>query len=71
MQLFADIYRAKNDYKNAYHYLSKAKSIEDSIVNKSNSVQYAQLTALLATERKEQEIELLKKEQEWRCSDRR
>ena len=65
MQLFADIYQARNDYKNAYDFLKKAKSIEDSIVNKSNSVQYAQLRSLIATERKEQEIELMKKEQEW------
>jgi tetratricopeptide (TPR) repeat protein len=65
MQLFTDIYLAKNDYKNAYHSLAKAKSIEDSIVNKSNSVQYAQLRSLLATEGKEQEIQWLKKEQQW------
>jgi tetratricopeptide (TPR) repeat protein len=65
MQLFADIYLARNDHKNAYDFLKKAKSIEDSIVNKSNSVKYAQLRSLLATERKEQEIELMKKEREW------
>jgi tetratricopeptide (TPR) repeat protein len=65
MQLFADIFLARKDYENAYNYLKKAKSIEDSIVNKSNSVQYAQLRSLIATETKQQEIELLKKEQEW------
>lgn len=65
MQLFADIFQANNDFKNAYEYLKKAKAIEDSIVNKSNSVQYAQLRSLIATERKEQEIQLMKKEQEW------
>jgi tetratricopeptide (TPR) repeat protein len=65
MQLFADIFLARKDYENAYQYLKKAKSIEDSIVNKSNSVQYAQLRSLIATESKQQEIELMKKEQEW------
>jgi tetratricopeptide (TPR) repeat protein len=65
MQLFTDIYAARKDYENAYHYLKKAKAIEDSIVNKSNSVQYAQLRSLITTEAKEREIELLKKEQEW------
>lgn len=65
MQLFTDISLAKGDYKDAYRYLNQAKAIEDSVVNKSNSVQYAQLRSLLATERKEREIELLKKEQEW------
>jgi len=65
MQLFADIYQARKDYQQAYTYLKKAKSIEDSIVNKSNSVQYAQLRSLIATETKQQEIELLKTEQEW------
>jgi tetratricopeptide (TPR) repeat protein len=65
MQLFADIFLARKDYEHAYEYLKKAKVIEDSIVNKSNSVQYAQLMSLIATESKEQEIELMKKEQEW------
>ncbi|HEY5917496.1 MAG TPA: tetratricopeptide repeat protein [Chryseolinea sp.] len=65
MQLFADIFLARKDYEDAYEYLKKAKDIEDSIVNKSNSVQYAQLMSLIATESKEQEIELMKKEQEW------
>ncbi|HEX6890137.1 MAG TPA: tetratricopeptide repeat protein [Chryseolinea sp.] len=65
MQLFADIYQAKRDYEKAFDYLKRAKSIEDSIVNKSNSVQYAQLRSLIATESKQQEIELLMKEQEW------
>jgi tetratricopeptide (TPR) repeat protein len=65
MQLFADIYQARKDYEKAFSYLNKAKAIEDSIVNKSNSVQYAQLRSLIATESKQQEIELLMKEQEW------
>jgi tetratricopeptide (TPR) repeat protein len=65
MQLFTDIYLAKKDYKNAYHYLTETKAIEDSVVNKANSVQYAQLKSLIETEQKQQQIELLRKEKEW------
>lgn len=65
-QLLTDIYLARGDYKNAYKFLAEGKAIEDSIVNKSNSVQYAQLRSLIATEQKEREIEFLRKEQEWR-----
>ena len=56
---------ARKDYENAFNYLKEAKAIEDSIVSKSNSVQYAQLRSLMATETKEREIEFLRKEQEW------
>lgn len=65
MQLLTDIFLAKEDYKTAYEYLREAKAIEDSVVNKRNNVQYAQLKALIETDSKQQEIEFLKKEKEW------
>jgi tetratricopeptide (TPR) repeat protein len=64
-QLFTDIFLAKKDYQQAYTYLQQAEAIEDSVINKQNSVQYAQLKALIETERKEQEIEFLRKEKQW------
>jgi DNA-binding CsgD family transcriptional regulator len=65
LQLHTDIFLAKNDYRLAFEYLRQAEAIEDSVINKKNSVQYAQLKALIETERKAQEIEFLKKEREW------
>jgi len=65
MQLHTDIFLAKNDFRLAFEYLRQAEAIEDSVINKKNSVQYAQLKALIETERKEQEIDFLKKEKEW------
>ena len=65
MKLHTDIFLAKDDYRLAFEYLRQAKAIEDSVINKKNSIQYAQLKTLIETERKEQEIEYLKKEKEW------
>lgn len=65
LQLHTDIFLAKNDYRLAFEYLRQAEAVEDSVINKENSVQYAQLKALIETERKVQEIEFLKKEREW------
>ena len=65
LQLHAEIALAKKDYKQAYEYQQEAEAIEDSVSSKQSNVQYAQLKSLIETERKEQEIDFLKKEKEW------
>ncbi len=57
-------YVGLNDYKNAHTYLSLFHSIKDSIYNTENSSQLNEMLTKFDTNSKEQEIQLLQKDQQ-------
>lgn len=63
-QLLADISAQSGDYKKAYEYNILYAAARDSIRNKENFYKIAHLQAGLETEKKQAELELLKKETE-------
>lgn len=56
-------YAKKNDYKNAYTYYRKHSALKDSLLNESNSKNIAEMQTIYETDKKEKDIELLKKNQ--------
>jgi len=60
---FVNLYEKKKDYENAFLYLQKFKASSDSILNLNSSREYAELEAKYSIQEKEQENEILKKEQ--------
>ena len=60
----ATAYSEKKDYKTAIEYLEAFQSLEDSIVKQENSKQVHELEAKYENEKKEQEIALLKSQNE-------
>ena len=60
----AETYAAVNDYKKAFAYHKKYKELNDSIFNEKNSKKMAELQARYDFEKKEKEIQLLKKNEE-------
>ncbi len=63
-QLLADIYDTLGNYKMAYKNHILYKQISDSIFNNENSKQIAEIQTKYETEKKEKDIQLLKKENE-------
>jgi PAS domain S-box-containing protein len=60
----AETYAAVNDYKKAFKYHKKYKELNDSIFNEKNSKKMAELQTRFDFEKKEKEIQLLKKNEE-------
>lgn len=63
-QLYSDIYSAKEDYKNAYHYQELESAIKDSISTAENKKQIAEMSVKFDTEKKEAENKLLQQQNE-------
>ncbi|MCF6366290.1 MAG: tetratricopeptide repeat protein [Bacteroidales bacterium] len=61
---YKSCYDSLKDYKNAYHYSKLLKTYSDSIFNKESNERFSQLEIEYETAQKEQEIELLKKNEE-------
>ena len=59
----SEVYVKKEDYKNAYNYYKNHAIIKDSLLNENNSKNIAELNTKYETDKKEQEIELLTKDQ--------
>lgn len=64
LNLFANAYLDQGNYKNAYTYLLQASKIKDSIHNIQSAEKIKELESIYNTEKKEQEINLLKSENE-------
>jgi serine phosphatase RsbU (regulator of sigma subunit) len=60
----SDVYQKMNDYRQALSFHQKYTEIKDSILNKESSAQIAEMDAKYNTDKKNKEIELLKKEKE-------
>jgi tetratricopeptide (TPR) repeat protein/serine phosphatase RsbU (regulator of sigma subunit) len=58
------LYDAKGDFKKAYHYYKLFSDTKDSMLNKENSRLVMEMNTKYTTEKKEKEIELLKKNEE-------
>lgn len=58
---YAGYYAATNDYKQAYSYSEKYKSLNDSVFSSDLSKQISDMEKKLQNEKKQKEIELLKK----------
>ncbi|MBI1768251.1 MAG: tetratricopeptide repeat protein [Bacteroidetes bacterium] len=63
-KLHSDIYQKKGDYTEAYRYLLLYNALKDSIINQENNLHFAQRQSIYKVQEKEQEIELLKKDQQ-------
>ncbi|MBL7697315.1 MAG: tetratricopeptide repeat protein [Chitinophagaceae bacterium] len=64
LQELANLYRAKGDLNNAYNYLEKSSELKDSLTIASNLAQTTELKERYESAKKEQEITLLKKDNE-------
>ena len=62
--LLSEIYARKKMFDKAYFFLGENKKLQDSIQEKESSLKIARLETLIATERNEKQIALLKKESE-------
>jgi serine phosphatase RsbU (regulator of sigma subunit)/Flp pilus assembly protein TadD len=62
--LLASLYEGKGNYKKAYEYYKIFSSTKDSILNKENSKLITEMNTKYTTEKKEKEIELLKKNED-------
>lgn len=62
--LLSEVSAAQNDYRNAYHYYQHYVSARDSIRNKENIFKIAHLQANIETQKKQVEIESLRKEKQ-------
>lgn len=60
----SEVYQQMNNYKSAFEFHQKYTSIKDSILNKESSSQIAEMDAKYNTDKKNKEIELLKKQKE-------
>jgi serine phosphatase RsbU (regulator of sigma subunit) len=60
----ASLYEEKKDYKNAYNYYKLFSEAKDSLLNKENSKLITEMNTKYTTEKKEKEIELLKKNED-------
>lgn len=60
----ADLYKAMGNWKEAYHWLSTESALQDSLSRDDETEKTAQLQAKYETEKKDEEISLLKKDQE-------
>jgi len=60
----AELYFAMNDYKKAYEFHNLYSDIKDSLINTQSNKQIAEMSAKYDSEKKEQQIQLLNKEQE-------
>ncbi|MCW3104387.1 MAG: yrrB 5 [Bacteroidetes bacterium] len=60
----SDVYQQMNDYKQALKFHQEYTSVQDSILNKESSKQIAEMDAKYNNDKKNKEIELLKKEKE-------
>lgn len=60
----SNVYKKMNDFKKAYEYYALFKMMQDSIQKESNLKSLAEIEAKYKVEKKEREIELLKKEQD-------
>lgn len=63
----SDIYAAKGDFANAYTYLKRAEMLKDSVLNEQNVRAVANMQALYDAQRRQNQIELLKKETEYQA----
>lgn len=64
LQALAELYRDKGEWNKAYNYLEKSSKLKDSLTVASNLAQATELKERYESEKKEQEIELLKKNNE-------
>jgi serine phosphatase RsbU (regulator of sigma subunit) len=62
--LLASLYENKGNFKKAYEYYQVFSSTKDSILNKENSKLITEMNVKYTTEKKEKEIELLKKNED-------
>ena len=62
--LLSEIYARQNKFDKAYFFLGENKKLQDSLQKEESSLKIAQLETLVATERSEKQIALLKKESE-------
>ncbi|MDP4151445.1 MAG: ATP-binding protein [Bacteroidota bacterium] len=60
----ASLYKATGDWRQAYHWLEKESELQDSLALTDENEKTAQLQAKYETEKKDEEISLLKKDQE-------
>lgn len=60
-QQMADLYEKKGNYKLAYDYFKLFSSIKDTLLNQENSKLITEMNTKYTTEKKENEIELLRK----------
>jgi len=63
-EFHSDLYFAKNDYKKALEYYKLSAKEKDSILNEKSSKQVADMQIKYESEKKEKEIQLLKKDNE-------
>ncbi len=59
----SDYYSQKKDYQNSFNYYQKYATLKDSILNETKSEQIAEMQTKYETEKKEKEIQILKKDQ--------
>lgn len=62
--LIATLYNKKGDYKKAYDFFELFSEIKDSVLNQDNSKLITEMNTKYTTEKKQKEIELLKKNEE-------
>jgi tetratricopeptide (TPR) repeat protein/serine phosphatase RsbU (regulator of sigma subunit) len=62
--LVATLYQKKQDYEKAYDYFQLYSEAKDSLLNQENSKLITEMNTKYTTEKKEKEIELLKKNEE-------
>jgi two-component system NarL family sensor kinase len=62
------IYAAKHDFKNAFEHLSAYEQVKDTLFNREKSKQIAELQTRYETDKKENEIKLLRQENELKDS---
>ncbi|MBL7913350.1 MAG: tetratricopeptide repeat protein [Bacteroidia bacterium] len=62
--LLADSYAAINDYKMAFDFHKKYTEIKDTLFNKDNNKKIAEMDAMYGAEKKEQELKLIKTQQD-------
>jgi tetratricopeptide (TPR) repeat protein len=60
----ANLYNSKNDYEKAYQYYKLYSESKDSVLNEENSKLMTEMNTKYTTEKKEKEIELLKKNED-------
>lgn len=63
-QILANSYASNNDYKMAYDFHQKFTAIKDSLFNKDNNKKIAEMDAMYGAEKKEQELKLIKTQQD-------
>jgi serine phosphatase RsbU (regulator of sigma subunit) len=69
LRSLATIYYKKGQYKTAYDYFSRFSDLRDTLFSDENADRMAQMQSKYESEQKEQQIELLKKENQLRNSE--